>query len=218
MRGSTVTFVSKLNHLSLFATKIKRNQHQTYTSKSWNSSSCFSFRNDPTTLALLSLSLITQNVFLFLLGSQIHAQIIKLGLSNDIFSQNNIIRMYTKCGLLVRGLKVFNEMPMKNLVSWTLVISGTVQNDEFEMGLGVYSEMRRTGLVPNEFALGCVTKGCDDLGDKELGQCIHCFVLKVGMEKNPFVGSSILNMYAKLGDIEDGCLSVWTIMLVVGTL
>ena len=53
-----------------------------------------------------------------------------------------------------------------------------------------------------------------------MGECIHCFVLKVGMETNPFVGSSILNMYAKLGDIEDlrGCLSVWTIMLVVGML
>ena len=43
----------------------------------------------------------------------------------------------------------------------------------------------------------------DRLQDKELGECIHCFVLKVGMETNPFVGSSILNMYVKLGDIED---------------
>ena len=200
MRGSTVAFVSKLNDLSLFATKILRNQHQFYTSKSCCSSS-LSFRNDPATLA--TALTYSANSKCILLGSQIHAQIFKLGLCNDIFSQNNIIKMYTKCGFLVRGLKVFDEMPMKNLVSWTLVISGAVQNGEIEMGLGVYLGMRRTGLVPNEFALGCVTKGCADLGDKELGQCIHCSVLKVGMEKNPFVGSSILNMYAKLGDIED---------------
>ena len=73
-----------------------------------------------------------------------------MGLSNDVFSQNNIIKMYFKNGGELYALKVF-----------------------------------------------------DRLQDKELGEYIHCFVLKVGMETNPFVGSSILNMYAKLGDIED---------------
>ena len=69
-----------------------------------------------------------------------------MGLSNDVFSQNNIIKMYFKNGGELYALKVF-----------------------------------------------------DRLQDKELGECIHCFVLKVGMETNPFVGSSILNMYSKLG-------------------
>ncbi|XP_034697590.1 pentatricopeptide repeat-containing protein At3g09040, mitochondrial-like [Vitis riparia] len=201
MRGSTVPFVSKLNHLSLFTNKMLRNQHHVYASKSCNCSSSLSFRNDPTALSTALTH--SANSKCILLGSQIHAQIIKLGFCNDIFSQNNLIKMYTKCGFLAGGLKVFGEMPMKNLVSWTLVVSGAVQNGEFEMGLGVYLEMIRTGLVPNEFALGCVTKACAALGGKELGLCVHCFALKVGMEKNPFVGSSILNMYAKLGDIED---------------
>lgn len=201
MRGSIVTFVSKLNHLSQFANKLLRNLHLTNTSKSCYSPSTISFGNDPTPLS--TALTYSANSKCILLGSQIHAQINKLGMSNDIFSQNNIIKMYTKCGFLAGGLRVFDEMPAKNLVSWTLVVSGAVQNGEFEMGLGLYLAMRRTGLVPNEFALGCVTKGCAALGDKLLGQCIHSFVFRIGMEKNPFVGSSILNMYAKLGDIED---------------
>ena len=39
------------------------------------------------------------------------------------------------------------------------MISGAVQNGEFEMGLGVYSEMRRNGLVPNELLLAVLQRG-----------------------------------------------------------
>ncbi|KAK9274671.1 hypothetical protein L1049_021922 [Liquidambar formosana] len=110
--------------------------------------------------------------------------------------------MYLKCGIFSSGLKVFDEMPERNIVSWTLVISGAIQNGDFEMGLEVFSDMTGNGLRPNEFSLGSVTKACTIMGTSEFGLCIHCFALKIGMEKNPFVGSSILNMYAKLGDIE----------------
>ena len=48
-----------------------------------------------------------------LLGSQIHAPIIKLGLPNDVFSQNNIIKMYFKNGGELYALKVFDRLQDK---------------------------------------------------------------------------------------------------------
>ncbi|KAL7001571.1 hypothetical protein U1Q18_002724 [Sarracenia purpurea var. burkii] len=70
------------------------------------------------------------------------------------------------------------------------------------MALYVYLDMTRNGLLPNEFALGSIVKMCTNTRADLLGWCVHCFVLKIGLEKNPFVSSSILHMYAKSEVIE----------------
>lgn len=157
-------------------------------------------RKDPIFIAnALSLSESFKSCFL---GTQIHCHIIKLGFTGDIFLQNNLIKMYTKCGFIGYGIKVFDEMPETNLVSWTLIISAAVQSGEFKLGLNVYLEMTRNGLIPNEFAIGSVMKVCACMRVSELGLSILGFAIKIRVETDPFVGCSILNFYRKLGDIE----------------
>lgn len=143
------------------------------------------------------------------LGTKVHSQLIKLGCRNDTFIQNNLIRMYMKCECLDDALGVFGEMPEKNLVSWTLIISGAVQNGASEVGLAVFLEMRRNGFVPNEFALGSIIKvcsaesGCGGIFCYEFfGLYLHALSLKIGIDKNPFVRSSLMHMYAMFGTID----------------
>ncbi|CAL5430160.1 unnamed protein product [Camellia sinensis] len=172
-----------------------------YNSKSYSSSSDHLSGGD--TAATLSSALaLAAKLKSCVFGTQIHGRIVKLGFSNDTFSQNNLVKMYSESGVLGDGFKVFDEMPERNLVSWTLVISGAVTNGLSEMALEVYLDMTRTGWTPNEFAVGSVAKVCTSTGADVLGMCVHCFALKVGMEKNPFVVCSILHMYAKFGVIE----------------
>ncbi|RWR90399.1 putative pentatricopeptide repeat-containing protein [Cinnamomum micranthum f. kanehirae] len=154
------------------------------------------------TSAFASALIYSSNTKTPFLGIQIHAQLIKFGLSNDRFYQNNLISMYSKCGDLSSAFEVFDEMPDRNLVSWTSMISGSIQNDEFEMGLELFLEMMRSGLCPNEFAFGSVLKACASMEASELGSSFHCAALKVGIEANEFVGSSLVDMYAKCGDVE----------------
>lgn len=136
------------------------------------------------------------------LGIQTHSQLIKFGVSNDRFYQNNLVAMYSKCGDLSSAFQVFDEMPARNLVSWTSMISGSIQNDEFEMGLELFLEMMRSGLSPNEFAFGSVLKACASVEASELGSSLHCAALKIGIDTNEFVGSSLVDMYAKCRDVE----------------
>jgi pentatricopeptide repeat protein len=179
---------------------IFQHQRHRYSSKSCSSYSNLLVGKDPTAIATALYH--SENTKSYFLGTQIHGHIIKLGLTSDVFSQNNLVKMYSKFGLLSYGLNVFDEMLQRNLVSWTLIISGAIQNGEFDLGWEIYLDMMRSGLRPNEFTFGSVMKACAVMGAYELGLCIHGFALKIGMEKNPFVGSSMLNMYAKLGDIE----------------
>lgn len=133
------------------------------------------------------------------LGNKIHARVIKLGFSENMFSQNNLIIMYTKCGFLDNGLQVFDEMTYRNLVSWTSITSGCIQNGESVPGLDIFTEMIDNGFRPNEFAFGSVSRGCTSLEDIQFGSSVHCLALKNGSLDNHFVISSLLCMYAKCG-------------------
>ncbi|URD84016.1 Pentatricopeptide repeat-containing protein, partial [Musa troglodytarum] len=111
--------------------------------------------------------------------------------------------MCCKCKALDRASNLFDEMTDENLVSWTSMISGSVNNNEHEMGLGLYTEMMTLGFIPNEFALVSVLSACAIIDQIKLGFSLHCVAFKIGLDTNQFVGSALLWMHAKCGNIED---------------
>ncbi|KAE8648623.1 pentatricopeptide repeat-containing protein At3g09040, mitochondrial [Cucumis sativus] len=158
-----------------------------------------SIGRDPKTIATaLSLS---ENTKSLILGAQVHGHMCKLGFDYDTFSMNNLLKMYCRCGFMCEGFKVFEEMPQRNVVSWSLITSSLSKNGEFELCLESFLEMMRDGLMPTEFAFGSVMKACADVEAYGFGSGVHCLSWKIGMEQNVFVGGSTLSMYARLGDI-----------------
>ncbi|KAJ0087246.1 hypothetical protein Patl1_08350 [Pistacia atlantica] len=65
------------------------------------------------------------------LGRQLHAQTILVGgFVSDTYVGNTLIDMYVKCGCLDCGHKVFDEMPEKDMISWTeLIVAYTKSGD-----------------------------------------------------------------------------------------
>ncbi|PQP99675.1 putative pentatricopeptide repeat-containing protein [Prunus yedoensis var. nudiflora] len=47
--------------------------------------------------------------------------------------------MFSRCGLVGDGFRVFDEMPDRNLVTWTLMISAAL--DDIESAKGVFESM-----------------------------------------------------------------------------
>ncbi|KAJ4714308.1 Pentatricopeptide repeat-containing protein [Melia azedarach] len=57
------------------------------------------------------------------LGRQLHAQTILVGgFASDLYVGNTMIDMYVRCGSLDCGRKVFDEMPERDVISWTELI------------------------------------------------------------------------------------------------
>lgn len=63
---------------------------------------------------------------------------------------NALVDFYCKRGLLDAAFKVFDEMPLNNVVSWNTMISGLAFNGNGEKGLALFDEMIKNGLNPNE--------------------------------------------------------------------
>lgn len=143
-------------------------------------------------------------------GRQLHAHIIKTGFESYICIGSALVDMYAKCGIMVDPHKVFEEMPERNIVSWTGMITGYAQNGQGEEALNLFGEMRKQQLhgirfeaVDNEFTLASVIGACGTLGAMEEGKSLHANIFKCGLAACVGIGNALITMYAKCGSIED---------------
>ncbi|KAJ6425851.1 hypothetical protein OIU84_026431 [Salix udensis] len=63
--------------------------------------------------------------------------------------------------------------------------------------------MLRSDTEPNEFTFATVLTSCTGVLGFELGRQIHSLIIKRNYESHIFVGSSLLDMYAKAGGIHE---------------
>ncbi|AES73485.1 pentatricopeptide (PPR) repeat protein [Medicago truncatula] len=136
-------------------------------------------------------------------GKQIHAVVIKMRFHYDLFVISGILDMYLKCGEMKSARKVFNQIPSPDDVAWTTVISGCVENGEEEQALFTYHQMRLAGVQPDEYTFATLVKACSLLTALEQGKQIHANIMKLNCAFDPFVMTSLVDMYAKCGNIED---------------
>jgi len=60
-------------------------------------------------------------------GRYIHEQIIQSSCKSISFVGNSLVDMYTKCGSMDDAGRVFNKMPLHNVVTWTPMVLGHVK-------------------------------------------------------------------------------------------
>ncbi|KAM7265839.1 hypothetical protein ACFE04_003522 [Oxalis oulophora] len=136
-------------------------------------------------------------------GRRIHSHIIGSGNEPDMILNNHVLNMYGKCGSLNDARKVFDNMPQRNLVSWTSVIAGCSRNGEENDAVELYVEMLLSGLLPDQFTLGSVVKACSGIGDVSLGRQLHGHMVKSEFGCHLIPQNAIIAMYIKFDLIDD---------------
>ncbi|KAE9609169.1 hypothetical protein Lal_00020260 [Lupinus albus] len=136
-------------------------------------------------------------------GKQVHGVVEKLGFRCDLVLNNDLIDMYAKCGTLNLACLVFDKMPERNVVSWTALMCGHLQNGDAKASLVLFSKMGHSAVKPNEFTLSTSLKSSGILGILESGMQIHGVCAKSNFERVLVVGNSIIDMYSKCGRISE---------------
>ncbi|KAJ6778726.1 PENTATRICOPEPTIDE REPEAT-CONTAINING PROTEIN MITOCHONDRIAL-RELATED [Salix koriyanagi] len=136
-------------------------------------------------------------------GQRVHAHMIKTCYLPPVYLSTRLIVLYTKCECLGSARHVFDEMPERNVVSWTAMISGYSQRGFASEALHLFVQMLRSDTEPNEFTFATVLTSCTGVLGFELGRQIHSLIIKRNYESHIFVGSSLLDMYAKAGGIHE---------------
>ncbi|XP_068643890.1 pentatricopeptide repeat-containing protein At3g47530 [Aristolochia californica] len=93
-------------------------------------------------------------------AEQIHSYINKQGYANHLHLCNSLIDMYSKCGCLDKAYGVFKEMDMRNVVTWSAVISGLAMNGYGREAIKAFKEMRQMGVLPDDQTFTGVLSAC----------------------------------------------------------
>ncbi|KAF7803850.1 pentatricopeptide repeat-containing protein [Senna tora] len=184
-------------------------------------------------------------------GLKLHAHVLKLGFSPDLYVQTALIEMYAKCGCVEYAVKVldymrepdlvsynvllsefvrmgefamahdlFDRMPERDLVSWNTIIHGytslgdigaskksfdiatSEQRRQSTEALKLFHDMQLANVVPDKITMISVLNACGNVGALGMGKMIHEYVERNGIGIDMKLGTSLLDMYAKCGDID----------------
>nr|UPT48938.1 pentatricopeptide repeat protein AaPPR1122 [Agave angustifolia] len=113
--------------------------------------------------------------------------------------------MYAKCGDICSAVSLFDQMPQRNIVTWTALITGYSQNNRFSEAIQTFSSMHSSGIRPTQFALSSSIQALASLRVLTSGKQLHAMSLKLGFDAELFVGSNLADMYSKCGCLTDAC-------------
>ena len=158
-------------------------------------------------------------------GKQLHALVIKFGYHAIVQLQTSLLKVYAEVGNLCDAHRVFDEMPSKNIVCWTSLISAYFDNHKPAKALQMFRMMQMDNVEPDQVTVTVALSACAVTGALGMGEWIHDFVQrKRGLKRDLCLNNALVNMYAKCGDIitarrlfdstRNKDVTTWTSMIV----
>ncbi|PON57841.1 Tetratricopeptide-like helical domain containing protein [Trema orientale] len=136
-------------------------------------------------------------------GEAIHEFMVDHRVKTDTWVGNALIDMYCKCGVAEKALKVFQDMKIKDSVSWTSVISGLAVNGFANLALELFSQMLKEGRRPTHGAfvgilLACAHTGLVDKGLEYFQSMENVYGLKPEMKHY----GCVVDLLSRSGNLE----------------
>ncbi|KAK7308517.1 hypothetical protein VNO77_42127 [Canavalia gladiata] len=133
----------------------------------------------------------------------VHAYVYKLGHDSDAYVGTALIDAYSVGGNVDAARQVFNGIYCKDMVSWTGMVACYADNCCHEDSLQLFCRMRILGYSTNNFTISAALKSCLGLEVFEVGKSVHGCALKTCYDRDLYVGTSLLELYSKSGEIVD---------------
>ncbi|KAK6133366.1 hypothetical protein DH2020_032876 [Rehmannia glutinosa] len=136
------------------------------------------------------------------LGMSIHCYMLRQQIAVDIPSQNSLVTMYAKCGLLEQSFTVFSMMEKRDVVSWNAIVAAYAQNGYLNKALYLFHEMRVAHQKPDSITVVSLLQACASIGAYHQGKWIHNYVFRSCLGPCIKIGTALVDMYAKCGDLN----------------
>ncbi|OVA08844.1 Pentatricopeptide repeat [Macleaya cordata] len=135
-------------------------------------------------------------------GKEIHGYSVRHGFDSDVFIASSLIDMYAKCTRVDDSRRIFYMLPKCDVISWNSIIAGCVQNGLFDEGLKLFRQMLMAKIKPRNVTFSSIMPACAHLTTLHLGKQLHGYIIRNGFDDNVFIASSLVDMYAKCGNIR----------------
>ncbi|KAG8078696.1 hypothetical protein GUJ93_ZPchr0007g4969 [Zizania palustris] len=155
---------------------------------------------------------------------ELHGLLLRAGLAAHLHVANALVDAYAKLSRLGAARALFDEMPRRDVVTWTSLVTGLARAGSHGSAVRVYRDMVSSGIFPDEFAVAAVLSSCAGSTALEMGRSVHSAAVQSGHEPFLSVGNSLVSMYAKTGSLRDArtvfdvmrtrCAITWTALIV----
>eukprot|EP00250_Pteridium_aquilinum_P015080 c22364_g2_i2 orf=1327-2043(+) len=103
------------------------------------------------------------------LGKRLHVELIKVGLEVEVEIVNTLINMYAKCGCVEVALHLFERLPKRNVVSWSVLAAAYAQHGSGLEALELITQMQDDGYKMDYIAFVTMLTACSHSGLMERG-------------------------------------------------
>ena len=149
----------------------------------------------------------------------IHGYVVKMEVEKDRYVQNALMDMYSRLGKIEISNSIFENMEVRDIVSWNTMITGYVICGYHGEALNLLHEMQRVNknkndfdgelqdekvnlLKPNSVTLMTILPGCAALSAIAKGKEVHAYAIRHLLASDVAVGSALVDMYAKCGSLN----------------
>ncbi|CAA7394415.1 unnamed protein product [Spirodela intermedia] len=138
-------------------------------------------------------------------GAAVHGYMLKRWqeLQVDAFVGNSMIDMYGKCGDLASARKMFDEMPHRDVVSWTALLMAYTAAGQLEDAAEVFSAMRAEGVKPDLISWNALISGFARKGETSAALGLLEAMREDGVEPCTNSWNGVLSGFAQSGCFED---------------
>ncbi|MBA0716084.1 hypothetical protein Golax_014950 [Gossypium laxum] len=133
-------------------------------------------------------------------GELLHCLVEKIGLHGDVVVSNGLLSMYFKFNRLVEARRIFDEMVIRDTVSWNTLICGYSQMELFKESIELFMLMVNR-FKPDLLTITTVLRACGHLRDLEFGKFVHEYMKKGGFQSDVTADNILIDMYAKCDDL-----------------
>ncbi|KAK7250528.1 hypothetical protein RIF29_33026 [Crotalaria pallida] len=137
------------------------------------------------------------------IGLQLHAVMLKVACSENVFSGSALLDMYAKCGRVDDAYAVFRCMPERNYVSWNALVSGYSQIGDRDMAFWVLESMEMEGVWIDDGTISPLLTLLDEVEFYRLAMQLHCKIVKHGLELFNTVCNAMITAYSECGSLLD---------------
>ncbi|WOK96113.1 hypothetical protein Cni_G04820 [Canna indica] len=140
----------------------------------------------------------------FSLGKQIHSLVIKKSLGLNVFVSNGLINMYAKCGELWDSSRIFEQMEVKNSVSWNSIIAAFARHGHGLESLKLYEHMKAQGMEPTDVTFLSLLHACSHIGSIDKGMnFLKSMHLEHGIIPRMEHYACVVDMLGRAGLLDD---------------
>ncbi|MCO5554750.1 hypothetical protein L7F22_008284 [Adiantum nelumboides] len=139
------------------------------------------------------------------LGRLVHGEIFMIEFKSVIFG-STLLDMYAKCESLEDACRVFEDMSVRDVVSWESMISVYSQYGYSQSALESFERMQHEGFKPRGPTFLCVLNACADLGALGYGHVIHDQVIRSGLCMgclDVVLANAVIDCYARCGIMKE---------------